>query len=68
MYASNGERESLDWSDLEEEVEDFKRKYIYRTIIETELKDMLYPDDQKRSSPIEFHLSLMCNCHSLLAV
>ena len=42
-YASDGERESLDWSDLEEEVEDFKRKYIYRTIIETELKDMAYP-------------------------
>ena len=42
-FCSSGERQALEWRDLCPQIEEFKRKHIYRSIIETELKEMAYP-------------------------
>ncbi len=41
-YARNGERERLEWEEFDDVVTKFKRKHIYRTIVETECKEMPY--------------------------
>ena len=33
----------LDWTEYEEQIQAFKRDYIYKTIIETEIKELSYP-------------------------
>ncbi len=42
-FGSDGSRERLEWDNLKEEIEEFKREHIYQTIIDTEVNDMSYP-------------------------
>ena len=42
-FARDGSREALEWSQHEEEIEQFKREHIYQTIIDTEVNEMSYP-------------------------
>ncbi len=42
-FANSGERERLEWEDVKEEVEAFKKAHIYTTIINTEIREMVYP-------------------------
>ncbi|XP_018560852.1 tRNA pseudouridine synthase A [Anoplophora glabripennis] len=43
-YGTDGMHEKLTWEDVEDEINNFKEKYIYPTIVETEIKEesMIY--------------------------
>jgi hypothetical protein len=42
-FCNSGEREKLEWVDLCPQIEAFKSEHIYRSIFETEMKEMSYP-------------------------
>lgn len=39
-FASDGSRETLEWSKYEDAIEQFKREHIYQTIIDTEVNEL----------------------------
>eukprot|EP00731_Ephydatia_muelleri_P006097 Em0003g345a len=45
----------LDWTQYEDTIQAFKRDYIYKTIIETEIKELSYPNPIPQSTPIYWH-------------
>lgn len=38
-YGEDGIHETLEWKELDDQIETFKEKYIYPTIVETEIKE-----------------------------
>ena len=41
-FCNSGERDKLEWEELCPQIEEFKKGYIYRSILETEIKEMSY--------------------------
>ena len=39
----DGVHELLEWTDYTDEVESFKKKHIFQTIIDTEIEELSYP-------------------------